>query len=220
MNIKNLYTQIADIGKTLNADKIVLYGSRARGDNRERSDIDLAVFGMPMSNQVKFWSALEELPTLLDFDVVFVAETTSEALLYNINKDGIIIMNKMQEKFTKLKDAVLRLSEALEEYKVNPSDVVRDGIIQRFEFCTEIAWKTVREYLIDEGYTEISSPKGVMRQAYADGIISDESAWLSLLTDRNMTSHIYDDSTAAAVFTRISSQYLGLFNKLIGILDK
>nr|DAR07982.1 MAG TPA: hypothetical protein [Caudoviricetes sp.] len=45
----NLYNQISKIGKKYGADKIVLYGSRARGDNRERSDIDIAVFGLSES---------------------------------------------------------------------------------------------------------------------------------------------------------------------------
>ena len=220
LDMDTIYKKIADIGKSFQADKIVLYGSRARGDNRERSDIDIAVYGMPASNQHRFWLELEELPTLLDFDVVFVNEATSSALLDNINKDGVILMNKMQEKYTKLKDAVARLNEALQEYKVHSSDVVRDGVIQRFEFCTELAWKTIREYLLEQGYTEINSPKGVMKQAYADGIITDENAWLALLTDRNMTSHIYDDVTAADVFNRIDSQYIGLFTMLIDTLSQ
>ena len=220
IDMQSIYNKIADIGQSLHADKIVLYGSRARGDSRERSDIDIAVYGMPASNQHQFWSELEELPTLLDFDVVFVDEATSPALLENINKDGIILMNKMQEKYTKLKDAVTRLNEALQEYKTHSSDVVRDGVIQRFEFCTELAWKTTREYLIDQGYTEINSPKAVMKQAYADGIITDESTWLALLTDRNITSHIYDDATAAGVFNRIDSQYISLFTTLVTTLSK
>lgn len=220
MDIKEIYNRIAGIGKALNAGKIVVYGSRARGDNRENSDIDLAVFGMPTENHPRFWSALEDLPTLLDFDVVFVSGKTSQALLENINRDGFVIMDKMQEKYAKLKDAVNRLNEALKEYALNCSDVVRDGVIQRFEFCTELAWKTAREYLIDQGYTELNSPKSVMRQAYADGIISDESSWITLLTDRNRTSHIYDDAAAEEVFNRIASRYVVLFGALIEKLAK
>ena len=76
---------------------------------------------------------------------------------------------------------------------------MRDGTIQRFEFTTELAWKTVREYLLNEGMTDINTPKSVMKEAFAAGVIDDEQGWLQILNDRNGTSHIYDESRADAV---------------------
>lgn len=172
------FRQIATLGRQLGAEKIVLYGSRARGDNRERSDVDLAVFGLPEGRRNRFTDAMEALPTLLEFDLVLVSPQTSPALLENIEKDGVILMDRTREKLAKLADAIARLEESLQEYDHRPSDVVRDGVIQRFEFCTELAWKTFREYLLDQGYTEINSPKSVMRKAYADGLVSDGEAWV------------------------------------------
>lgn len=211
--MQKLYEQIAAAGRRLGAARVVLYGSRARGDHRERSDIDLAVYGMPRENQSQFWNELEALPTLLDFDVVFMSESTSPELTANIERDGVVLMDKMNEKFEKLKSAVARLDEALNEYAQYKLDTIRDGVIQRFEFCTELAWKTVREYLLDQGYTEINSPKSVMKQAYADGLIPD--GWIELLNDRNLTSHVYDDATAAQIFERISGHHMPLFRALI-----
>lgn len=51
-----LYHQLADLAAKYGAQKLVLFGSRARGDNTPRSDIDLAVYGMPKQNQSLFWS--------------------------------------------------------------------------------------------------------------------------------------------------------------------
>lgn len=214
-----LYKKIAQAGKQYKADKIILYGSRARGDNRERSDIDIAVFGMPKENQTFFNEAIEQLPTLLVFDIVFITERTNKALLDNINRDGVVIMNKFSEKLDKFSSSILRLEEALKEYKMYEISSSRDGVIQRFEFCTELAWKSTREYLIEQGYIDINSPKSVMKQAFADGLINDERSWMELLNARNLTSHIYDENTARDIFEDIRDKYFLLFKELLNKLN-
>lgn len=214
-DIKNLYRSIVMLGRRYGAQKLVLFGSRARGDNRPASDIDLAVYGMPEDQRGAFGAACEELPTLLKLDIVHIRPGMAPLFLQNIERDGIDLMNKFSEKYRQLVDAVARLREALSDYDKTALESVRDGVIQRFEFCTELAWKTMREYLIDQGYTELNSPKATIRQAFAFGLISDESGWLSLLEDRNLTSHIYNEATATEIFGHISQKYLALFDAAI-----
>lgn len=216
--MQKIYNSIAFLGKQYGADKIVLFGSRARGDNRPRSDIDIAVYGIAPLKQSAFRMDIDELETLLDFDIVFVSEDTDPALLMNIEKDGIELMNKKAEKLEKLKSAVSRLGEAINDYETLNLTSVRDGVIQRFEFCTELAWKTLREHLLEQGYTDINSPKSVMKTAFADGLLTDEQGWLDILNSRNITSHIYDEKTAATVFENICSVYYPLFKDLLGLL--
>ncbi|MGN0468309.1 MAG: HI0074 family nucleotidyltransferase substrate-binding subunit [Acutalibacteraceae bacterium] len=218
--MEKIYRLIAELGKKYNADRIVLFGSRARGDNRKRSDIDIAVFKMPNENQVQFAQEVNRLPTLLNFDIVFISEKTSELLLKNINKDGVTIMDNFNEKLNKFSDAIKSLDDALNEYEKYKITSSRDGVIQRFEFCTELAWKSTREYLINEGYVDINSPKSVMKQAYADNLIDDEQTWLELLYSRNLTSHIYDENTASEIFENIKNKYLSLFKQLSQKLKK
>ncbi len=219
-NLTSIYQQAAAIGRRLGAARVVLYGSRARGDNRERSDIDLAVFGADPSTYGAFLEALEGLPTLLEFDLVYVTESTSPALVENILKDGVTIMDKLTEKGSKLAQAVARLEEALDDYKTYHLDSVRDGVIQRFEMCTELAWKTTREYLIDQGFSDgINSPKSVMRKAYTAGLLQEEQGWIDLLNARNLTAHIYDEATAQRVFEQISGQFCPLFHQLVAALE-
>lgn len=213
--MKKVYNGIAKIGKKLCADKVVLFGSRARGDNRERSDIDIAVYGLPDENRALFRSEIEDLPTLLDFDIVFVTPDTDKALLKNIEKDGVILMSKREEKYEKFISAVSRLEEAISDYEQVKLDSVRDGAIQRFEFCTELAWKTVREYLIEQGYADINSPKAVMKTAFSDGLLDSEQGWLDILESRNITSHVYDEKTAEEIFKSIKNTYINLFKDLI-----
>lgn len=219
--MNNIYTAISKLGKKYGAEKIVLFGSRARNDNRERSDVDIAVFGINSANkQALFTDEIEQLPTLLDFDIVFVKDNTSKELLSNIERDGVILMNKFNEKLSKFSDALNRLEESLEDYELYTVSSVRDGVIQRFEFCTELAWKSTREYLLEQGYTDINSPKSVMKLAYSDSLIDEETGWIELLNARNQTSHIYDDNTASDIFEKIKAEYIELFKKLLNKLQK
>ena len=213
-----LYHQLAALSKEYGAAKLVLFGSRARGDNGPRSDIDLAVYGMPAHRRGAFAAAVEELPTLLEFDLVHVTPGMEPVFLQNIEKDGIVLMGQFHDKLDKLQSTVTRLKESLAEYAQTPSSTMRDGVIQRFEFCAELSWKTLRQYLLDQGYTEINSPRATLRKGFAEGAIQDDSAWLSLMNDRNRTPHIYDEETAAEIFCHIQSDYVPLFDALISYL--
>ena len=215
-----LKQQISSIAAHYGAKKVVLFGSRARGDHHLRSDIDLAIYGMPPAQQGSFAFAMdEELDTLLKLDLVHITDNTDSKLLMNIEKDGVILMERLSTKFENLRSAFSRLKEAVSEYEQTHSDIVRDGVIQRFEFTCELAWKTTREYLLDQGFTEINSPKAAMREAFSCGLIDNDSAWNTLLTDRNLTSHVYDEATAAQIYERIASAHLPSFEALIKKLE-
>ncbi len=89
-----LYARIAALGEKYHAERIILFGSRARGDNKERSDIDLAIYGMPKENYAHFWSDVDDLPTLLQFDLVHVTEDVDAELVKNIKRDGVVLYEK------------------------------------------------------------------------------------------------------------------------------
>ena len=209
-----IYNDIKQLGLRYNASKIVLFGSRARGDNRENSDIDLAVYNIPQDNRSSFLDGIDSLDTLIDFDVVFISESTDTSLLDNIEKDGITIMNRFEEKNKKFVDSVSRLKEAVSDYEIHGIASIRDGVIQRFEFCTELAWKTAREYLTDQGYIDLNSPKEVMRKAYAGGLIKSEALWIEIINSRNLTSHIYDEATVQKIYDSIKNKYIAAFDEL------
>lgn len=204
-------------------NKIILFGSRARGDNSDKSDYDIAIFsnGMDAYEQAEFADNIESIETLHKIDIVFIKEKHIGTELYkNIMKDGIIIMDKFQIKLNNYKKALARLHEAIEESLSSDSLTVRDGVIQRFEFATELAWKCSREYLLTENVNDISSPKSVMREAYNNNLITDDKGWLCILSDRNSTSHIYDEDDADEIYERIIKQHIRLFDELYSKFDE
>ena len=89
--MEELYSQLAALAKRYGAKRLVLFGSRARGDNRYNSDIDLAVYGMPTDNRANFWMDCEDLPTLLKFDIVHITDGMNPVFIENIKKDGVTL---------------------------------------------------------------------------------------------------------------------------------
>jgi len=92
--MERIYVRIAALGEIYQAEKIIPFGSRARGNNRERSDIDLAIYGMPKDKRAAFWADIDELPTLLKFDLVHISADSDKELIENIEKDGVILYEK------------------------------------------------------------------------------------------------------------------------------
>jgi nucleotidyltransferase substrate binding protein (TIGR01987 family) len=130
-------------------------------------------------------------------------------------------MNKLEAKLNNFSNALQRLKEAvLELNKDGASDVVRDGVIQRFEFTYELAWKTTKEYLEDLGIVDKNSPKAVIKEAFAQKLISNEDIWLSMLRDRNMTSHIYKEEMAKEIAGRITKYYVEEFEDLLNQMHR
>lgn len=118
-------------------------------------------------------------------------------------------MTKLENKYENFGNAVNRLNEANVAYKKNSdNDIYQDALIKRFEFTFELAWKTLREFMLDQGYSlEILSPKGVISFAWREGIISNEELWLDMLLSRNMSAHDYGRELSADIADKISNRY-------------
>lgn len=95
MNLpKPIIDSISSLASQCSLDKVILFGSRARDTNRERSDIDLAIQG---GDTVAFAASVDEyIPTLLFFDVVDLDKPVQTELLDEIRKDGVIIYEKVR----------------------------------------------------------------------------------------------------------------------------
>jgi len=111
--------------------------------------------------------------------------------------------------------ALDRLREGAAEAQ---DELDRDGVIQRFAFCFELLWKTLKIFLEDKGI-EARSPKDSLKAAFGQGWIKDEDAFLDMLADRNRTSHIYSREESQKVFDRIRNEHLPMIDALARILQ-
>ena len=118
-------------------------------------------------------------------------------------------MTKTQNKNANFAQAVKRLNEANIAYRRDPkNDLYQDALIKRFEFTFELGWKSLREFLIAQGYRlELPSPKGVFAFAYQEGILKDEALWLDMLESRNLTSHDYGRELSKEIADKISNRF-------------
>ena len=220
--LDHLLAKISKIGMESNINKVILFGSRARGDNNEKSDYDIAFVSSNLTPRLKCTviEKIDEIDTVHKIDVVFLSNLNgNDELTINIKRDGKILMSKFETKFNNFKNALQKLKDGISDYDKAKIETIRDGVIQRFEFTTELAWKSVREYLLTEGIIDINTPKTVMKEAFSAGIISNEQGWLQILNDRNATSHIYDEEEAVEIFDRIITQHINLFNELFVKLE-
>ena len=93
------------------------------------------------------------------------------------------------------------------------NDVIKAGCIQYFEFCFELAWKTVKRFAEDEGLGNCSSPKSALKAAFANGWLFEEEIWLDMLMSRNKMSHTCSASSALTIFEKLPG-YLDALSQL------
>ena len=94
------------------------------------------------------------------------------------------------------------------------SELEQEGIVQRFEYTFELAWKVMQDLLTYKGYEFMSGPNGTMKMAFEDGLISDHDGWRQMAKSRNTLSHVYDEEEAEAIVRLIFSQYAPLLKAL------
>ncbi|MCC7403062.1 MAG: nucleotidyltransferase substrate binding protein [Bdellovibrionales bacterium] len=111
-----------------------------------------------------------------------------------------------------LTKAVRRLEEALNQPK---TDFLRDSVIQRFEFCVELAWKAAKKAMGSAS----ASPKDIVREMAQSGYIQDVDVWLKAIDMRNLSAHTYKEDLAEQVYA-FAKEFLPKLQELLGVLAR
>lgn len=120
------------------------------------------------------------------------------------------------QRFSNYQKALRRLDEAIEivsrktDWAESIDDLLQEGLIQRFEYTHELAWKVMKDYAEYQGYTDVRGSRDAFRKALEMGLIQDRR-WMESIEDRNLISHNYDNETATEIQHRIVTLYYPFF---------
>ena len=103
---------------------------------------------------------------------------------------------------------------------VTEADRFMEGLVQRFEYTFELAWKVMQDLLIYKGYEFMLGPNGTMKMAFEDGLIADHDGWRKMAKSRNTLSHVYDEEEVLPIVKLIYSDYAPLLKRLDESLAK
>ena len=111
---------------------------------------------------------------------------------------------RWKQRLENFQKAFLLLDSAIKSPSL--SKLEKEGIIQRFEYTFELAWKTLRDYM-RYGGIETNLPREVIKEAFANGLIADGQIWIDMLEKRNLMAHTYDEASFEQAYTSIVRDY-------------
>ena len=127
------------------------------------------------------------------------------------------IMKRFEERKMYLINATNRLKEALEK---EADDITIDGVLHRYEFTFELAWKTLKDYLEYLGISSnTGSPREVLKESYAHNLIENGEVWIKMMLARNSLSHLYDEEESRKFYEDIKNKYIFEIEKLVEFIE-
>lgn len=217
----NIINEIkAIILKYAKPTRIYLYGSQANGEASEGSDIDIAYDDENFRDNYLIEAEIKNINTLVKLDVKNIAKT-EERFKNRVKSTGRVLYSSSKQlraedgyhNFSNALDKFVNVVERYEEFKTEGfEDIYLDLIVKRFEFTYEMSWKALKRYLEFLGF-EPKNPRMTFKEAYSQQLIADEEIWLDMIEQRNLSSHIYDESEIKEILDK-KDTYKDAFLKL------
>ncbi len=124
---------------------------------------------------------------------------------------------RWKQRFQNLKKAFNQLTVAVDQYP-DLNDMEKEGMVQRFEYTYELAWKTLKDYL-ESQEVEAKFPRDVIKMAFQYEIIKDGEVWMDMLERRNEMSHTYNETYFKNVVELIGGPYFQAINQVMSKLE-
>lgn len=115
----------------------------------------------------------------------------------------------------KLKQSITFIKNNLDEIEGEAVDLldemIKEALIQRFEYTHELAWNVMKDYADYQGNSEVGGSRDATREAFQLKLISDGQVWMDMISSRNKTSHTYNEDTANEIYEKIVNSYYKAF---------
>ncbi|MEI8342619.1 MAG: nucleotidyltransferase substrate binding protein [Verrucomicrobiota bacterium] len=116
---------------------------------------------------------------------------------------------RWKQRFQNFDRAYVLLRQALEKGPAVLNQLEKEGVIQRFEYSFELAWKTVKDFLEENGIVFATvTPRQILKDAFIAKIITDGQVWIDMLDHRNLLSHTYNFASFEQAVEAIAARYL------------
>ena len=123
---------------------------------------------------------------------------------------------RWKQRFDNYEKALRHLEQALSVE--NPDIIQKAGMVQFFEMTFELSWKMLKDYLEEQGFEEVVSPRKAIKKAFETSLVQDGHGWMQMLENRNLAVHTYDEETADQVVAAIRGTYYPLLKELYAAL--
>ena len=129
--------------------------------------------------------------------------------------------SRWQQRLSNFERALALLREALVNGPAALNQLEKEGVIQRFEYSFELAWKTTKDYMEANGFVfAVVMPRQVLKDAFAAKLIAEGQVWIAMLDHRNLLSHTYNPAVFQEAVEAIHQQYLPAMERLLDFLQQ
>ena len=121
------------------------------------------------------------------------------------------MIDRLKQRFNNFQKAYNLLKSVFENRSINDLSILeKEGVIQRFEYTYELAWKTLKDYLEYSGLLNNIdiTPRNIFKEAYSSKIINRQDIYIDMMLSRNLLSHTYDIKKFEAILEKIENEYL------------
>lgn len=125
---------------------------------------------------------------------------------------------RWKQRFENFNKAYNQFHKAIQNFD-KLSVLEKEGLIQRFEYTFELAWKTLKDYL-ESQEVEAKFPREVIKQAFHYELIQDGELWMDMLEKRNLLAHTYDEERFNFAVKKIKEEYYGAISQIHSLLGK
>ncbi len=116
------------------------------------------------------------------------------------------------QRFNNFNIAFIQLKDGVDLAKQRElSRLEQQGLVQAFEYTHELAWNTLKDFLENSGAKNLFGSRDTTRAAFKAGLIENGETWMDMIKSRNLTTHTYDEATAAKIFSSVVKSYFNEF---------